>query len=355
MKKLLIFIFLFWYCSYVSAQTLTSVVCDKNTKEPVPFAYVYFDRTSINTLTDTLGRFKLDVKSVINAKLVLQHLTYESLIIDNPFAGLPDTLFMEEKLTLLNEIAITANRDNFTREQKMRAFREQFLGLTNAGRSCTIMNEDDIHLSFNTRTRRLQASADVPIVLVNNYLGYRMIITLRNFWAEYKRISLNRNHFLRAYYSVDCFFIDQNLNNKKIEQHRSDVFKYSPNYFFKCFVDDSYQDNGFQVFIKGNKFDTRQYFSITDTESQKRIVVLPNTDILKYSSYFNEYFKGIISVYYKFAAKSDIHFRSETLLIDRYGNVDDFDKVFYSGNMGESRIGDMLPIDYEPAGINSKK
>jgi hypothetical protein len=348
MKYLYIITIIFCGFEYGSAQAVKGLVCDKDTKEPIPYVYVYFDGTSINTLTDTLGRFRLEAKSVMNAKLVLQQVAYQTFIVDRPFANLPDTLFLEEKPDTLGEVSVSAKPDRFTRNRKLQAFREQFLGLTSAGRSCTIQNENDIHLVYNMKTHRLLASCDVPIVVINNYLGYKVLFTLMDFWAEYRFTGLNKNDLWKSFFSTVSSFTDLNLDNKKINQHRDEVYRNSSKYFFNSFVNNSLDKNGFKLYSKGHKFDLNQYFRIIDTLSQKGIIILPNTDITKNQVFFEERPLAVIGIYNSIDNESDIYFMTDSLLVDRYGNIDQIEKVLITGQMAENRAGDMLPNDYEP-------
>jgi len=348
MKYLFVIVILFCGFGFGNAQTIKGIVCDKDTKEPVPYVYVYFDGTSINTLTDTLGKFRLETKSVINAKLVIQHMAYQPLVIDHPFKQLPDTLFIEEKLNPLEEAIVSVKPDRFTRKQKLQAFREQFLGLTPAGRSCIIMNEDDIHLAYNESTRRLRASADVPILVINNYPGYKVLFTLTDFWAEYRFNGLNSKLLLKTFFSAVSSFTDLNLDNTKIKQHRDEVYKKSPKYFFKSLVNNSLDKNEFKLYSKAQKFDLNQYFTIIDTLSQKRIFIFKNTDISGNQAYFEEKPLVVIDVYNSVDKESSLYFMTDSLLVDRYGNIDRIEKVLITGQMAENRAGDMLPIDYEP-------
>ena len=206
-KTIIVAILLLWRC-YASAQeiTIAGVICDEDTKLPISSAHVYFDGTSINTITSNLGRFELKLKSIINSKLVIQHLSYETTLIDRPFEGLSDTLYIQEQVQSLNEVVVVA--DPFSRDQKMRAFREQFLGLSRAGRACAIMNEDDIQLYFNMHTQKLSASSDKPIVVVNNYLGYEISFTLMDFWVQYNKVGLNVKDRLNTYFAFVSSFSD---------------------------------------------------------------------------------------------------------------------------------------------------
>ena len=350
MKKLIVFVVLFECFSHANAQTIRGLVCDKDTKEPIPYVYVYLDGTSINTLTDTLGRFRLATKSMINTKLVLLQVAYETYIIDQPFKELPDTLFLEEKVNSLGEVEVAASGkpDPFTRERKMKAFREQFLGMTNAGKSCTIMNEDDIHLSFDTKTKRLLATSDAPIIVINNYLGYKIIFTLMDFWTEYSFAGLDDYYLRMSFFSTASSFIDLDTNNKKLKQRRDEVYKNSSKFFFKSFTDNSLRKDGFAVYNKNRKFELNKYFEIIDTLSQKEIIIRPNTDINKYQDFFNEEAKAVFSVFNRVGQESGIFFMTDSLFVDRYGNIDYKGRVLFTGQMSENKAGDMLPIDYEP-------
>ncbi|MCL2311574.1 MAG: carboxypeptidase-like regulatory domain-containing protein, partial [Firmicutes bacterium] len=132
MRKIVIITIIALSCIKISAQTITGVVYDKDTKEPIHGVYVYFDGTSIGDATDISGRFSLTLKQMINTNLVFRHLAYRMLVIeDGLFIHLPDTIYLEEQFSTLSEVTVRA--DGFNRRQRLRAFREQFLGMTRAG------------------------------------------------------------------------------------------------------------------------------------------------------------------------------------------------------------------------------
>ena len=363
MKKIsgviVIVIMLLWNC-FASAQVINGVVCDENTKQPVANVHVYFDGTSINTITNASGRFELRTTSEFNTRLVLHHLLYETAIFNNPFARLPDTLFIKERIYELPEITVSA--DLFTREQKMKAFREQFLGVSRAGKSCVIENEDDIQLFFNMQTRRLLASSEKPIVVVNNYLGYKVSFILVDFWAQYYSaiVSLKSDNIQSSFFAVVSSFIDLNPNNRRIKQRRDNLYELSTNFFFKSFATDSLKENKFTLFNKQFSIDPQLYFTIKDTLMQTMISIIPGTDLNKVKTFqsgtitmrevnSDPEMSGVISVINPRKNQSDIYFRTDSFLVDRYGNIKEIDKISFSGQMGELRAGDMLPIDYEPS------
>ena len=346
---IIIVIVLLWH-SLASAQVITGIVCDKTTKLPVSDVYVYLDGTFINTITNSSGRFELTTKSVINTKLVLHHLSYETTIIDHPFEGLPDTLYIKEQVKTIREVTVSAER--FTREQKMKAFREQFLGMSRAGKSCTITNEDDIQLKVD-RQLRLFASSDKPIVVVNDYLGYTITFILIDFWVQYgSSTRLDNDYAQSSFFSVVSLFTDMAPDNRRIKRRRDNAYELSSNHFFKSFANDSLKEYNFRVFNKSWPVDYRQYFTVKDTLSQKLIIINPDTDIQKKKEWYTgPKLSGIISVLLRRNllrqnVQSDIYFMTDSFLVDRYGNINQIDKISFVGQMAANRAGNMLPIDY---------
>ena len=352
-----------WHC-FASAQVISGVVCDVTTKKPVADVHVYLDGTSINTITNAAGRFELRSRSVFNTKLVLHHLLYKTAIINNPFGRIPDTLFIQERLYDLPEFTVLADR--FSRAQKIKAFREQFLGVTRAGKSCVILNEEDIQLSVNMQSRRLLASSDNPIVVVNEYLGYKVSFILVDFWVQYgfSFVSLNNDYVQSSFFAVVSYFEDLTPDNRRIKRRRDNTFELSSNYFFKSFANDSLKENKFTLFNRQFPVDHRQYFSTKDTMMQTMISIIPETDINKVKTsytdpsqasmtsvtdfnYSGAELTGVVSVLNRRRIQTDIYFMTDSFLVDRYGNIDTIDKISFSGQMGELRAGNMLPIDYE--------
>jgi hypothetical protein len=346
-KILLAALMLLGHC-HAGAQVITGVVCDIATRQPVADVRVYLDGTSIGTFTNASGKFELRTMAVVNTKLVLHHLSYKIAIVDHPFAGIPDTLYIEERVRVMHEVVVQADR--FTREQKVKAFREQFLGMTRAGKSSTILNEDDIRLVVDMQKRRLLASSEKPIVVANDFLGYKVFFTLVDFWAQYgfSMVSLDSRYVQHSFFAVTSSFTDMAPDSKRVKRRRDNVYKKSSGYFFKSLASDSLTENRFMIFNKMQPVNPGDYFAVKDTLSQKMVSIIPNTDISKEKAFYaGPKLSGVVSVLYRRAVQSDIYFMTDSFLVDRYGNVSAFDKITFSGQMGKHRAGNMLPVDYE--------
>ena len=341
MKKIVNIIIMLYLCSYASAQVISGFVYDKDTNQPISDVCVYLDGTSINTLTDASGRFELQTKSVINTKLVLFRISYYPVIIERPLEELPDILYLKERDNILKEVTVLG--DCFTREQKMEAFREQFLGTSKAGKSCIIQNEGDITLSFDMQTRILSAASDKPVIVVNKYLGYQVSFTLVDFNTAYPYVSdckdgLTNKYVGKTVLVVTSSYTDLYPGSKKIKRNRDEIYRQSSNYFFKSLINNTLKDNGFQATIKSiGKNNSLDYFIAKDTLSLTFLSINPE---------YREIGRTV-----KVSRKnkwSDIHFFTDSLLVDSYGNIDRIYEVAFTGEMGKNRAGDLLPIDYEP-------
>jgi len=354
MRKAFIITIVILSCCRINAQVFTGTVYDKATNQPISDVYVSFNRTTAYAITDNSGKFELTVTQRLNTQLVFSHIAYYTMIVENPFDEFPKEIYMEQRLNILDNVVVSARvspeyADPFTRSQKLRAFREQFLGRTRAGRSCIIMNEADIELRYNVLTNTLYASSYNPIVVLNEYLGYLISLTLVDFRVEY---SVPQNRFLnlgsvyvpplsnadvqRSYYAVMSSFTDLNPDDEKIKSRRDDMYEQSSTFFFKNIANNTLEESNFKIY--GNRrrqvVDQSLYFTIEDTLSLKRIQLIPDSG-------------SIISIRYR-NRQSTLNFRTDTLLVDRYGNIDQPYNVIFNGVMGEARIGDMLPMDYEP-------
>ena len=126
MKRFTLLLIILLYACYGFSQTLSGTVYDEVTKKPVADANVYLDGTSIHTTTNANGQFALDVGKIINTQLIISHIAYNLYSIADPFNKLPDKIYLKEKSNILDEAVVIT--DKFTRKEKLKDFREQFLG-----------------------------------------------------------------------------------------------------------------------------------------------------------------------------------------------------------------------------------
>lgn len=350
MKKFLVICFLLFSAFSLSyGQILSGKVCDAYTKKPIPGVDVYFEGTSISTVTDKNGDFKLPIYKVMNTNLIIHHLSYKLGVYASPFDQVPKIIYLEEDTQRLSEVVVSVT-DQYSRVQKMKIFKEFFMGSDKIGKSCYILNEDDVNLYYNKSIKTLIATAKKPLIIRNRYLGYEITFLLKAFTVEYSRENtLNKRYLVESYYAgmpvFKDLFPDQ---DKEMEKRRMKAYEESSKRFFKSLVNNTLKESKFSLWINGYPTILEEHFRTKDTLSMKMLQIIPNQ--IESSNNPLKVKKGYakISVYDKNNNMTDMLFRTDRLLVDMFGNINAPDKVAFYGYWGEHRLGHMLPLEYDP-------
>ena len=345
------------FCIPTLGQTLQGTVYDATTKKPVPDAFVYLDGTSVSTTTDLSGHFELKTYGVLSTQLIVHHLSYALYAIPNPFQSLPDTIYLQERDRELNEAVVTVDR--FTRAQKIKAFKEQFLGNSKAGKSCEILNEDDIVVSYDMNTQTLTAFSYNPLMVVNHFLSYRIVFNLVDFRTVFFGGKIDYPNTRHSFYAVTSSFTDLSPINKTFHKRREELYEHSLSLFYKNLTHHTLEKAQYKIFKKQNQINPSQYFEIKDSLSLKYVLIKPDSDTNFQNTTTNSIFRVTsqaddpsiffsINVLFKRRIQSEIYFYTNEFFADEYGNIDAIDKIIYTGHFGNLRAGDMLPLDYDP-------
>ena len=391
MKRLLFIAVLVFVCIHnVMSHNIQGIVFDENNK-PMVGATVYLDGTSIGTLTTVNGTYNIEVKDVINTSLIISCLGYKPVVIQKPFENNNSNIHLTPKVTVINEVEVKGDR--FTRKSKLKLFREQFLGTTKAGRQCRIMNEDDIQFRYDLTTNTLYAWANNPLVIKNSYTGYEVTFSITEFYAKFFQRSIFSADVSEMLYLGMSYFKDLSEGKASFSRKRERVYQGSSTHFFLSLVNSKLNENRFIFFNGSVPADPKKYFVITDTTDLKKVVVklnyeMPDTNLMKGitfsqhrpdSTVFNNKvtrfakrdstinnrasevpankesngfkfpdikFRSTFNILYRRNRQSQVVFNINTFYVDKYGNYTDIDKIIFGGDLGESRLGNLLPLDY---------
>ncbi|MDG1223594.1 MAG: TonB-dependent receptor [Candidatus Marinimicrobia bacterium] len=112
MSRLTLF-FLFAVSVAHSQLTLSGVVIDDKSKEPIPLVNVYDSFSGIGTITDSQGKFAFAFEGQKSAKLVFSHIAFDSYyeIFDSNQNELIIT--MRETLIQMNDVVVTSTRNGY--------------------------------------------------------------------------------------------------------------------------------------------------------------------------------------------------------------------------------------------------
>lgn len=325
MNRLLSFI-LFLCISISHSQIVTGTVLDLVTNEPLESVSVYFDNTTIGTSTNDKGKFSITYTEAIQSNLIISFLGYEKVFIVDYRNQNDITILLKESANELDIIVINAD-DGMTRALKMKKFKQEFLGKSENGKSCKILNENDIKLRYNKRDKTITAWSNVPILVKNKNLQYEISFEIIDF-----EMTLGNWGVSSVGYSGTSFFKDLDTKQKKrITKNRLNTYKGSVQHFIRALYNKQFKEEGYIFGVKGFVVNPYNYFSISivDDYDCKTITLKEKLDI-----------------FYKDTIESIIQTSISEFKIDQYGNYAPIENVLFGGNMGSQRVGDSLPLDY---------
>jgi len=230
----------------------------------------------------------------------------------------------------------------------LNVFRKVFLGTSPAAESCIIENEDKIELWYNSLTYTLSAECDVPILIHNRYLGYRLYVTLIDFEAEFPKQGIKANEPVIKY-QCSIIFEDLALNNKRIAGRRMSTYIGSSSHFLRALANNKLDEFGYELFESGEKYANLliNCFTLADAENFKKAVININPNIQNRTLYFGLPSLGrFYATRNKRAESTEIVFFTTTLHIDAWGQLSNPNHLLFRGYMGNQRFGERLPVNF---------
>ncbi|WP_250435601.1 carboxypeptidase-like regulatory domain-containing protein [Hanstruepera flava] len=332
--KLGLFIFLFCVAN-LFAQEISGVIIDNNSKQPIEGASVYFDNTTIGVISNSDGAFTIPFDESINTPLVISFLGYKKQVISNYNKDVALKIELKENLNTLNEVVI-GSKDSWSREKKLEQFKLQFLGFSSNSLSCKILNEDDITLRYLEDDNLLVANAKRPIRIRNSNLGYDIEYDLQDFEIQYEISSgsLKINTVSSVFYSGTTFYKSNKANRKTIKR-RQKAYYGSMLHFMRSLLYDKLEDNKFTLLYEEKVVPAENFISkyVTNDPTIYKVKV----------------FKPLTIVYdLTVSRQSTIIPNNEYFYLNLKGNYSPIEAVTFTGEIGMQRVGDNLPLDYDP-------
>ncbi|MDT0558148.1 carboxypeptidase-like regulatory domain-containing protein [Ichthyenterobacterium sp. W332] len=320
-------------CFVLNAQQITGTVLDKTTKQAIESASIYFDNTTIGTSTNPKGEFSIPFKEEIKSPLIISFLGYKDVIIGNYKNNDNLNILLEESIDNLGEVVINYD-DGLTRRQKLRLFRKEFLGSSEFASSCKILNEGDLILRYNREEKVLSANARAPIIIRNKKLQYILEYDIIDFDIYFRYADLIKQQFSvnGVTFSGTTFFKNlEDSQKKKIIKNRKKAYKGSVQHFMRALYAKNLENEGYQIFR--DKFIVNPWEHITVTN-------------LEESDWRKVTFKNKLTILFDKDVQSSIQLITDFFYVDKYGNYSPIEGVLFSLEMGNQRLGDALPSDY---------
>lgn len=389
------------------SQELSGKVIDAETKEPILFGTVYFASTSIGSVSDADGKFKIWNFDPGKYDLTISHVGYKTYYLPMSFeAGESKEILIELVQDVVELPDFYLNPDTSSWKYNFVTFKKSFIGSTANAPKTTVLNPEKLFFYYDELEETLFAHAKEPIEVENKALGYKVTYSLEQFESNFKQKQL---------YTFGVSRFEQLKKKKrmrekrKITKAREKAYNGSMTHFFRSIQAGRLTSSGFvveELFRIPNPHRPSQDEIIRNIEKYKMLaraerqgttrLVSVNSSASDSLSYWyrmrrepvlidsvgrkmNEspdlqlnsdgkvFFKGILRVRYlnekeefgytrisgkRYAENyqtSVIHFLDDSLRIYENGYYEDVKSIFIEGYWNwTTNLAELLPLDYSP-------
>lgn len=230
----------------IFSATINGLVKDAASGKPMESVSVFIAGTTFGTTTQKDGSFSLTFAPSGSLQLVFAHLGYQTEnrnVSDIPL-NQPLTIELQIKTLQIPVVNVYAKETN--RKKNLTEFLNAFLGDSEFGKKCSVLNPDVIHLvrkpiPGKIGQDQLIAYADSTLIIENKTLGYTIRYTLESF---------SLSHYQLSFYGYPLF--EDNLarlkNHERILENRERAFQGSQMHFFRSLSNKTLQQEGFLLF-----------------------------------------------------------------------------------------------------------
>ena len=348
----IIFIVLFFlvtlqgiYAQETQVAVVKGVITDRETREPLQAASVYFEGTTIGAIAAAKGAYVLEVRNPGNYELVVSMVGYEpqkvKLSIEKGKQYVQNVSLIMKPM-VLNQVEIKGeDRDEWRSDLKI--FTRKLLGLLDPSKDCVLEDKEIINFKWDNGT--LLASAGKPFTVVNNYTGYRVSCDLVN-W-QYNKDSDYLEFAL--YTKFTELASDDNAQKEKWKKNREELYFGSPTHFLWALRHNKLAEEKFKLYL----------VYVLYEKSANTLQEIEDVHDLYYPDQFLDtpifVIKGYANVVYN-RKNSFIKTRFPFFTIDSYGIADNHIPFLCYSYWAKMGVANMLPRDYMPERLlNSMK
>ncbi|MEM8583072.1 MAG: carboxypeptidase-like regulatory domain-containing protein [Bacteroidota bacterium] len=364
----------------VQAQdTLRGQVVDSASMNPLPFVTVFFDGTTVGSLTTEDGFFALALDRVqLPALLSVSHIGYESWQMEVSEA-IDVTIFLKPRKY---DIATIEIEDDDRRAENVEEFIAQFLGLDKWGTESSISGTE--HLFFervnqrrtiqNARTRMLMneipvhlenaewsedgndlsydikksftVRANAPLLVDLPHLGYKVQVDLQDFHIDY-------DQGLRVYFGTFFFMPYEEAGERPRAKHRRNrerAYFGSIQHFLRALYGNRLYEEGYATYDLdlGLPYDMELDAHLSEEiDGTRYLQGLEGLNIgIKYCHnqagrpLYPDRVNGL-------STRSTLIINTNAAIIRADGTFADR-RLLFGGNMGAKAAAWMVPADYQP-------
>gem|GEM_PF-397856 len=342
-----------------SSVKIAGTITDRSNGRPLPLADVFLSGTTQACKTDEKGFFSIENILPGSYHLVVSLTGYEvystGVRITKPIEGDIRIPLREARVRPL-DISDSKLRP-WEWQKNLDQFEKLFFGPTRNASKCEILNPEVLTFQFKPDNEELTASANKPLQIENQALGYRIDLYLQNFLSRGNRIV--RYKYQTKFESIPPLDPDQ---EKEWEKNRLTAYRGSLNHFIVSLTSGHLEEEGYLIshefrMIIGERDDT---FNQITGESLLSPGEFPHEKKLTFSEFLkviylnedaeNEYYRDTYASTYasrsSIGQKSWLKMSTFSVTINTLGSINIPNALATYGYMQWEKFAEALPLDY---------
>lgn len=332
---------------------ITGKIIDQSTGQPLAGASVFCQNTTLGTISNAEGVFRLQVPSG-GYDLVISYTGFEthSERISAESALQPLNIELKKQDKTMQEVAVVGSTelaDGWDKYGKF--FIENFIGTTANAAQCVLENKEALRFFYSKKRNRLKILTREDLVITNRALGYKIRYQLDSFVYEY-------NNNLSTFSGYPRF---EQLEGSGDEQQqwnasREKAYNGSRLHFMRCWHDSTLAENGFAIekVMEGNATSGQKVNNPYDSSfflADGADVEVSLTGRIRVT-YRNELPDPAYLAYYKLPQYTRVQISAldiaAAFIIEANGYFYEQGDVINTGYWAWEKIADAVPYDYWP-------
>lgn len=338
-----------------NAYIIKGKVIDRNTRQPLPFASVVAQNTTIGTLTDSAGAFTMRLPDG-GYTISISYTGYdnESVRVNRQSADEEFTIEMNTESKSLEEVSVILDLEVKDGWEKFgQFFLENFIGKTNFSHGCVIKNPADLHFYLFKKRNTLKVISKEPVVVENFSLGYTLHFSIDSFTNNFTTKT-------SAFVGYPMFeeMVGTSEQKQLWETNRKNAYYGSLLHFMRVLYQKKLDEEGYEV----------RFFKTVD--DKEPIAVKNVYEALNYEmdssgvAQINPRFPVVNIIYHRMRPEinylvmdpsSNKNYQVSTLVFDSKdpimiegnGYYYEQTELITNGYLGYKKIADMLPYNYQ--------
>ena len=243
-RFLLILIIIFNTNNLFSQLRIIGNVKSASDKKLLSGVSVYLSNTSIGTTTNENGDFVLTNIPDGKFQLVVSIIGFETFTqqLNNKLANQVINVELKQKTTDLPELLLEPY-EAFGWEKWGSLFTDMFIGTTGYAKYCELTNPEVLKFRFNKNKNTLSAMSFVPLVIVNNAMGYEIHYQLEDFEYDFTK--------KQVIYNGHPLFKDLILTNSskaiRWQERRRSAYYGSVRHFMRSLYSNTLELEGYEI------------------------------------------------------------------------------------------------------------